>query len=230
MKKTLLTLSAIAMLAVGANAAAIFNNFGETYTQNFATIDGDNTTGNAVVLPADWAATGESVIYRGTSTTSSTGGVYGYNSETAGYLPSGTADNLQFTLALQNSTGGTITSLSLSYLAEQWRGVSGRANGWTVSIDIAGGGFNPITGLDYTANSDASLKSAQTLSNTSVPVSILDGQAFSIRWSGDRGTGSGSSQGISIDDVSITIVPEPTTFVAVLGGLGLMGMLRRRKA
>jgi len=229
MKKfiTIIGLAAAVSLA-GGHAQVQITAFNTPYTQNFNAIDADNTIGDATVLPTNWAITGEQDTYRGTSTTSATGGIYGYNSETAGYLPSSSADNVQFTLSLQNKTGSTISELSVSYVGEQWRGVSGRENTWVVELDT-GSGFNAVSGLTFTPNTDGTLASAASLSNSSIAVSIANDATFAVRWVSDRGTGTGSSQGISFDDVSVSAIPEPGTWALIgLGSAVVLWRMRRR--
>ncbi|MGA0368891.1 MAG: PEP-CTERM sorting domain-containing protein [Kiritimatiellia bacterium] len=227
--KFMIIIAAFGLASTSVQAQISLSSLNTPYTQNFDTIVADNTSGNPIVLPLGWTATGESVLYRGTSTSSTSGGLYGYNSETLGYLPSSSADNIQFTALFANNTGSAITELSISYLGEHWRGVSGRENTWSVELDT-GSGFSTVSGLTFTPNTDGSLASAASLSNPSIAVSIADSATFSIRWVSDRGTGTGSSQGISFDNVSVTAIPEPSTLAMVgLVGLAALAVLRKRK-
>lgn len=57
--------------------------------------------------------------------------------------------------------------------------------------------------------------------NTAMPIT----ETLSLRWS-NEGVGTGFTQ-YRIDDVTLTAIPEPTT--VLLGGLGMLALLRRRR-
>ncbi|MDY0146073.1 MAG: PEP-CTERM sorting domain-containing protein [Kiritimatiellia bacterium] len=60
---------------------------------------------------------------------------------------------------------------------------------------------------------------------------MAHGSSITLEWIYDRGTGSGSAQGLAIDNVSITTgasaIPEPATLSLL--GLGALAMVLRRK-
>lgn len=234
--------SALCMAGMSpANAQYDLSAFNTPVTESFTSYAG-------TAAPTNWTAVGNTgPSFQGEGTGSSaTGGFWSYG-ETAsteralGYLGNGTtAQSVDLTASFANTTGLTISELAISFDAEQWRSVlDGRINGWALSISTDGIVFDPIaagnlstwestnalaTGaLDGNANSS-------TRSGSITGLSILDTSTFFLRWSADRGTGGGSSQGIAIDNISVTAVPEPSTMALLgCGAIGLAVYAKRRR-
>ncbi len=235
--------AAWAMLAFSASAshaAYILTAVNTPVTEQFTSYGG-------LEAPANWTLAGLTAPpFNGQSNGFSTGGgfySYGADANTnraLGYLGnSGSAQSITNTATFTNSTGETITQLAVSFDAQQWRSENGgRINGWAVSISTDGGMiYDPVS-----VGNLSSWQSINTLpegpvdgytqfstrSGTLTGLTIADGTNFLLRWSSNEGSGSGWSQGIAIDNVSVTAVPEPTA--TVLGGLAALaaaGVARR---
>lgn len=219
MKLTNLTMAVILGLAAMATApAAVLVNAPDTPIIL-------NLNDWAGTLPADFSLEGpsNSTTYRGTSPTSTTGGVYAPAGQGFAYRPSSQANTLSLTGTWQNTTGVTLESITFSYNAFVVT-PSTRDPGWTVSTSL-NGDVSPLSWL--------SSEGAQTKSVTLTGLSIAPGETFTFTFASDRGTGSGSSPLIGLNNLTITAsaVPEPGT-IALLGlgaGLGLF-LMRRRSA
>jgi hypothetical protein len=92
-------------------------------------------------------------------------------------------------------------------------------------IDVSWGGnqlnLNPITGNGGTSKDDPLVWSLYSFSVMGT------GSAVELRFSAG---GASDSVGGSLDNISVTAVPEPETYAMLLAGLGMMGaMVRRRR-
>ncbi len=68
-----------------------------------------------------------------------------------------------------------------------------------------------------------------TITSTITGLSVGVGESIWIRWS-DNFSGSGVGQGISIDDFSLTAIPEPSTLGIAALGFCVAAILRRRRS
>lgn len=191
--------------------------------------------------------------YFGSDGSENGGEVYSYGNDAdraLGYLGSGGNDYTNFGVVFRNTSGGAINTINISYVGEQWRSggnTSDNNNNFVVSHQVfaADAGAMPastnLTGwtvtnaLEFTAPQpiasagalDGNAAANQTSFNN-VQITGLnwqDGEDLWIRFTGNDG--SGTDAGLAIDDFSMTVVPEPA--IALLGGLGLFGLLRRRR-
>lgn len=219
-------------LALTANADLVLNATGTT-TYDFNSYAGD-------AAPTDWDVT--AVIFGGTDVGSSTaGGVRAYEDTVGslgfslGALGTGTYPTFTFGLTIQNNTGLEITSLSLGFDVWQYRlANNGRESTITLN-DVDSLGFNETvftagnTGTSGALQPPSAVGSAYSQSLSGL--SIAHGSSITLEWIYDRGTGSGSAQGLAIDNVSITTgasaIPEPATLSLL--GLGALAMVLRRK-
>lgn len=237
-------------IKIGALLAALCVS-GISYAQTsilaFDTAIVDTFTSYAgTAAPSGWTiSSGET--FRGLGTGSSTsGGVYSFGADSTGVntdrwfgyqFASSPSDLVTFTKAFTNNTGDTVTSLAISYDVFQFRLASGgRAS--TLSFNIDGGAT--ISALGFVAGTTGTTGAVTPISGSHLSVTltglnIASGATFSINILGDRGAGSGSAQGIGIDNFSVTAlstVPEPASAAVLAGGLALGAVLiqRRRKS
>lgn len=121
-----------------------------------------------------------------------------------------------FTFNFTNATLGQI--LIWNYSQNDIRGLDAITN---VEIDTGAGFVSVITNFNLTTAAAAGLK-AQALD--------LGGQysnVSSVRLTVAQGITSGAETAGGFDEVAFSSVPEPT--VALLGSLGLLGLLKRRR-
>jgi|CXWL01.1.fsa_nt_gi methionine-rich copper-binding protein CopC len=202
------------------------------YTQNFNTLRA--TSGTSSTLPTGWKLleTGSSAntTYASDAGGTATGNTYSYGTGTAterafGALRSG---SLVPTLGVQirNSTGSTITSLTISYTGEQWRcGTAGRTDqiDFQYSLNatsLSTGTWTDNNTLDFASPSTTSTgaKDGNAAANRSLKSTVITGLSiannalFWLRW--NDLDASGADDGLGIDDFSIqlngTDVTAPT--------------------
>lgn len=229
----------LACSASASNAAYILTAVNTPVIEQFTSYPG-------LVAPDNWtlAAVSGPPFFNGTNNGTSTGGGFysyganGNSNRALGYLGnSGTQESITNAATFTNSTGETITQLALSFDAQQWHSAGSggtRINGWAVSISTDGGmSYAPVTvgNLSSWLSSNTlgggiggapvdGYTQSSTRSGTLTGLSIANGTNFLLRWSSNQGIGTGFSQGIAIDNVSVTAVPEPTA--TVLGGLAAL--------
>jgi len=202
------------------------------YTQNFDTLPSSGTTAwtsNSTVPGWYSVRTGTGTSIVADIGTSTGGNLYSYGAAAAsdralGTLGSGnaTAGSFFHGVRLANNTGGTITSLDVAYVGEQWRNSAAAAqtvafsylvgsptvSGTLTEFQSAGTAVtnldftSPITGgvagpLDGNAAANRTAKSF-TITGLSIP----NGTEIMLRWSDPDH--SGADHGLAIDDVSIT--------------------------
>ncbi len=221
-----LMLMALPMQNVSASGTVSLTSFGLAHTQDFNTLA---SSGTSSTVPSGWefseSGTNANVIYTAGTGSSTTGDTYSFgatgNSERAfGGLRSGTLVPLigaQFT----NSTGGTTTSLDISYIGEQWRlgqNTTGRSADRldfqfsTNATSITTGTWTDYDGLDFSSPVVAGTVGAlngnispnrTALSFSITGLNIPNGSSFWLRWA-DSDLIPGSDDGLSVDDFSLT--------------------------
>lgn len=214
------------------------------YTQNFNTLA---TSGTSSTLPTGWklleSGANANTTYAADAGSSNAGNTYSYGTGTNtdrafGGLLSG---SLSPTIGVQitNSTGATITSLTISYTGEQWRcGTAGRTDrlDFQYSLNatsLSSGTWTDFNSLDFSSPSTASTgakdgnASANRTSISSVitGLSIANGSTFWLRWT-DLDA-SGADDGLAVDDFSIQLngsdvtPPAATSFNPSNGATGV---------
>jgi hypothetical protein len=208
------------------------------YTQNFNTLANSGTANDASTLPAGWAFyfNGTTTTYRADNGGSNTGGIYSYgatgsNERAFGTLLSST--NTPFIGAcFQNDTGGTITSLDVSYTGEEWRlGTASRADVLnfeysTDATDVKTGTWTGVSALNFTTPDqatagakDGNTAAEQTaLSSTISGLTLASGATVWIHWV--DGNASGADDGLAVDDFSLTPHGTPGGGSTNPGGTG----------
>ncbi len=170
-------------------------------------------------------------------------GSTGASDRALGNVPKTTNGDHVVQVAVTNSTGYTLDSLTISYWGEQWRqgqctptAANGPEKLRVYYSTSATAGYIRVNPLDFfapqtsTASPDRALDGNAaanriSLSSGVLTTSIAPGATLYIRWYdyNDDGT---RDHGLAIDDVLVTATPEPATMLLlVLGGLA---MLRRR--
>jgi hypothetical protein len=150
-------------------------------------------------------------------------------------------------VAIRNFTGAPLQAIQLSYWGEQWRQSQGTSSSGPEILRVLASTTSPIDGftyfpaLDFTApiqtvaqlpvggmdgNAAANRVFISNFINFAAPVP--DGGTFYVRWHdwNDNGT---SDHFLGIDDVTITLIPEPGTVSLALLGLGALIACRRMR-
>ena len=227
MKRLAVLLSALSF-GFAAQADLILNSLGTT-TYNFDTFAG-------TAAPADWTVTGNATVtWQGTdSGSSTTGGGRSYTNagpnRSLGFLGSGTLTNMTAQLVVDNQTGSIITDVTLSFSILQYRLSNGGRASTIAFNDVTNLGFNEPTYTAATTGTTGAIIPPTTIGTFSQTISglnIANGSSFTFEWLYDRGTGAGSAQGMAIDNVVITVVPEPATLAFM--AIGLLGLAYRRR-
>lgn len=244
MKRKSTTLAVIAFSAIAAvsSQGAISLSNGVAYTQNFNSLA---STGTSSTLPTDWASletgTGANSTYTAGTGSGNTGDTYSFGTAAGdrafGSLQSGTVIptiGASFTNGLAVST----ITVNIAYNGEQWRlGSSGRTDrldfAFSTTATSLSGTYTSVDALDFLAPIstgtagllDGNLSANKTAISSSFNLTVAPGATFWLRWSSFDATG--ADDGLAIDDFTITAVPEPSA--ALLGSLGVLALLRRRR-
>ena len=190
------------------------------YTQNFNTLA---VRGNSSTMPAGWllleTGTNANTTYTANAGATTTGNTYSYGSGTTadralGMLGSSTL-SAQVGATFRNTTGQTITSLTVSFTGEQWRtgavnrldkldmqyslNATSLANGtWT---DVNELDFNSIINNTVAARDGNQAANRRTITHTISGLNISVNSVFHLKWK--EFDASGAEDGLAIDDVSI---------------------------
>lgn len=233
------------VLAVGAGAISVraqvsLTSIGTPYTQDFTALPatGSATFTNNTTIPGWYSVrTGSGTTVVADGGTNTGGNLYSYGTGTntdraLGSLGSGNAaaGNFFWGVRLQNNTGVTVTSLTVSYTGEQWRNSAAAAQ--TVSFSYLIGSpavtgslaefqsvgtavsalnfTSPITGGTAGALDGNAAANRTAIAFAITGISIPDGTEIMLRWSDPDH--SGTDHGLSIDNFSVT--PSITTAAA----------------
>ena len=208
--------------------------FGSAATENFVTLS--NTAGSTTntALPTGWYITEtgggardneQYAVDTGGSATGDTNsyGAAGNTERALGGLRSGTLIPV-VGASFTNNTGGTITSLNISYTGEQWRqGVLNRGAAdrldFQLSTDatsLTTGTYSDVNALDFSSPNITTAAGAldgnaainrTNIASTISGLSISNGATFFIRWI-DFDIAS-SDDGLAVDDFSLTANGDP---------------------
>ena len=156
------------------------------------------------------------------------------------FSPSGTGtDNATVWLKIQNTTGQTVSSWDISYLGYYIDiGVYSTPvvfaystdNGSTFSSNVSSLGFTtPGTGT-VTTPTAADWTQVTGLSST-INATVANNDFLILRWGLGQDIGVNLQPGnrIALDDISISAVPEPSTWALLAVGLTAVTVLRRRR-
>lgn len=224
------------LLSLPLHSQVVITTTTTPYTQNFNTLKA--TAGTSTTLPTGWklleTGTGANTSYASDAGGTATGNTYSYGTGTAterafGALRSGSVVPV-LGVQIRNSTGSTITSITISYTGEQWRcGATGRADQldfqyslnatslstgtWTDNntLDFASLSTTTVGAKDGNAAANRAVKTA-----TITGLSIANNGLFWLRW--NDFDASGADDGLAIDDFSIQLngsdvtAPTASTF------------------
>ena len=222
----MLPLCLSSLLVVAGQGAVSFT--GAEINQTFTGYDGS-------VGPVGWTADGFSsggFEPRGSSTGGvTTGGTYAFDigggNIALGVQPGGSDFTPgHYGLEITNDSGITVSAWNVAFdgffLNDQ-----GRANSLSLGYSTDGVNFSLVGGGSFTSLEGADPLGWTVGVNYSGVISapVADGSSLFLRWTGADESGSGSRDEFAIDNVSV--IPEPST--ALLGGLALLGLLRRRR-
>lgn len=189
---------------------------GTAYAENF---DGMGPTGTT--LPTGWVSTAPTVVVSNGS--SNSGAIYNAGTTGAADRALGTLGSNSLTpifgASFTNNTGSAITSLNISYMAEQWRtGSSSTANevvAFSYSTDatsLTTGTWTPVTELDLNEILTTTTTSGQVDGNlpanrasksaTISGLNIANNTTFWIKFADDNAVGSDGMY--AVDDFSLT--------------------------
>jgi hypothetical protein len=221
--KKMLTASLCLLLANLLTAQVSITSTTTPYTQNFNTLRA--TSGTSTTLPTGWrlleTGSNANTSYASDAGSTATGNTYSYgtgtNTERAfGALRSSSLIS-SMGVQVRNSTGKTITSITITYTGEQWRcGATGRTDQLdfqysTNATSLSTGTWTDNNTLDFLSPSTTSTgaKDGNAAANRSVKTAIITGLSiannglFWLRWNDSDATG--ADDGLAIDDFSIQL-------------------------
>jgi hypothetical protein len=205
------------------------NNAFASTAQNFNTLASSGTTSSTV--PAGWAfsesGTGANTTYGVGTGSSSAANTYSFGAATStdrafGTLRGSGVNTFTSIVGAQftNTTGGTITSLAISYTGEQWRlGATGSQDRLdfqysTNATSLTTGTWSDVDSLDFSSpqstgtigaknGNSASFRTAKSFTITGL--SIAPGVTYRVRWTDfDKGGSGVADDGLAVDDFSLT--------------------------
>jgi len=257
LKTTCLALIASSAIPFAQAAVSISTTGTDVYTENFASLAQTGTgitwTDNSTV--AGWYS--NQATYETNNSAATVAGQVSYGGGASGGSINPDSDRALgsrytagvgstiFGAAFTNNTGTTLDSFSISYSGEQWYHNTSDPDKLTFeySLDatsLSTGTWTAVTGLDFTStlsNAGAGTwvdgnANAITISDSVASLAWANGSNLWIRFT-DTDAPNGADQGLAVDSfkLSVTPVPEPTTYAAILGVAVLgLSLYRRRKS
>lgn len=244
--------SAALLTALSAHASVSVSTTSFTYGQSFDALASAGTGNNWVndLTLAGWSlfnGTTALTTYRASGGTDTAGAAYSFGSgsdRALGSIASGAVANPTLALALTNNTGVLLDSFTLRFDGEQWRnGGNTATQKLTVQYGF-GASFASVAnwisaGAAFDVNSLVNTATPGAVAGNSVGLSAdlggtittvwAPGSTLWVRWNDINDAG--ADHGLAIDNVrlSVTAVPEPSTYAMLLAGLGAVGFIARRR-
>lgn len=208
-KSLLLPVIALCVTAVSSHAATIIFNFNNTIAY------GSNLGAGSPVTTNDFSGDGVTVSNWTASSPVRTIGVQGGQVRA---LKSADVDTHQFTVTIPADVTLNLTSLSFNWGEV---GNEGAVPTWTISSTV--GSITPNTATSTTPSSQLAtlaLSGMTGLTNRTVTFTLLDNS---------QGNNKNDTFYTFFDNVTLTgtVIPEPSA--ALLGGLGMLALLRRHR-
>jgi len=223
------------------------NSPNSSYFQNFDTLSG---SGSSSTIPMGWkfleTGTSADSLYNANSGSNTGGNTYSYGTtgsedRALGTLRSGSLVS-RIGVTFQNNTDVPITAFELSYSGEQWRsGTADRTDRLEFSynknsealdsvsfVALAGLNFNSVNNSSVGALDGNLAENRVSISGIISGFTLAPGETITFRWS-DFDSAS-ADDGLAIDNVSFTAVPEPQSWMLMLVGSTLAALRLRRKA
>lgn len=165
-------------------------------------------------------------------------GSFGSTDRALGFVPSSNLATIHIGVRLVNGAAEAIDEIDVTYFGEQWRQDSANQGALDFAYRLGQGAlvdgeWTRVADLDFLAPWHSMTPSAL---NGNLPVnqnfmaarisglSWQPGEELWLRWTGENQPM--PDQGLAVDDLTVTIVPEPGTLLALAAGLGLLA--RRR--
>jgi hypothetical protein len=212
-KQLLLPVIALCMTAVSSHAATIVYNFNDTIAF------GSNLGAGSPVSANDFSGDGVTVSNWTATSPTRTIGVQGGEVRA---LKSADNDTHQFTITIPSNVTLNLTSLFFNYGS---RGADTSPANFLVTSNVGGGSFtnNPAThtaGDPVNTSVTMAMSGFTGLTNRTVTFTFVDSS---------QGNNKTESIYSYIDNVTLTgtVIPEPSA--ALIGGLGVLALFRRRR-
>ena len=228
-KKTIyMMLLTVLGMVKGVQAQVSITSVGQTYSQNFNSLPSSGTTtwsnnSNLSSWYADRSSGSGAISFYSDSGVSASDGLYSYGSDASdralGALPGNPGvGNLSLGLRIKNNSSSTITALTITYSAEQWRanGSGSQTIGFSYKTStsaitsVAGSGFTNVTSLNFSSPVTGSIgaidgnsaSNKETKSFTITGISLAAGSEIMLKWYFPKLAN--VDHGYAIDDLSIT--------------------------
>lgn len=237
-----------------ASAQILYSISGSNYFQDFQTLNysGGGTWDDGVTL-LGWHAfyVKDSVIpttYATRTGANTSGGLASYvpsaiptADRSLGAAPGTAFGNTMFGVRFINTTEQTLTEMSISFQAELWRIIGEGAKDLVVAYQIGDfAGLNsgiwtdiseltfaaPVTSPAGTALNGTLPENSELLSKTVTGLNWNPGDDLVIRFFQANNS---ANKGFAIDDFNFSSVPEPSTAVLLIIGLGISALHARRR-
>ncbi|RYE22879.1 MAG: T9SS type A sorting domain-containing protein [Sphingobacteriales bacterium] len=239
-----LYLFALLLSGLWASAQTVpYSTAGTTYTQDFDGLISTGTTNNPANGPFEivtanfagsnapgwylekYSGSGTGASFAANDGASNSGSAFSYGAtgstdRALGALASGSR-SMRSGVLITNTTGTTLTSISISFYTEMWRkGDNATANTYPFSYKIGAAAVNDATGFVPVSNlnlvtpniggvistpRDGNDPSFRTLVNYTINgVSWASGQTIALRWDDQNETG--SDDGLAVDDFNFSAI------------------------